>query len=115
MTKPECAKLLKEVAAIDNRTMTQETLDAWFSIIGYLSYDVAVNALRLARKDDRIAWLEPKHIVSWAREAKERLDRENNSFLEEAKNDVFGPVPYCIHGEVIAMCLPCCREAAEVG
>lgn len=115
MTKPECAKLLREVAAIDNRNISQETLDAWFAIIGYLSYEVALNALHLARKDDRIAWLEPRHIISWAKEARDRLERDNNSYLEEAKKDVFGPVPYCVHGEVLAMCLPCCREAAQLG
>ena len=112
MIKPECAKLLREIAAIDNRKIDQEVLDAWFAVIGYLPYEVALNALHMARKDDRVTWLEPKHIISWSRDAREKIAREDNAYLEEAKNDVFGPIPYCVHGEVLAICIPCCKDMA---
>lgn len=111
MLKPECAKLLKEIAAIDNRKIDQEVLDAWFAIIGYLPYEVALNALHMARKDDRVTWLEPKHIISWSREARDKVQREHSDTPEP--EPVFGPVPYCPHGVVLAACLPCCKELAE--
>jgi hypothetical protein len=108
MLKTECADLLREVAAIDNRKITQETLDAWYAVIGYLKYDIALNALHLARKDERVTWLEPKHIIAFSRE--DRLAKQDNDYLEEMAKAVFGPIPYCVHGEVVAMCLPCCKE-----
>lgn len=111
MQKTECAALLREIAAVDNRTLSQETLQAWYSVIGYLPYEVALKALHAARKDERLTWLEPKHIVAFSKE--DRLARQDDDYLREMSEAVFGPVPYCIHGEVIAMCLPCCRAKAE--
>jgi hypothetical protein len=111
MQKIECAALLREIAAVDNRTLSQETLQAWYSVIGYLPYEVALKALHAARKDERVTWLEPKHIVAFSKE--DRLARQDDDYLKEMSEAVFGPVPYCIHGEVIAMCLPCCRAKAE--
>jgi len=111
MQKTECAALLREIAAVDNRTLSQETLQAWYSVIGYLPYEVALKALHAARKDERVTWLEPKHIVAFSKE--DRLARQDDDYLREMSEAVFGPVPYCIHGEVIAMCLPCCRAKAE--
>lgn len=111
MLKPECAKLLKEIAAIDNRKIDQEVLDAWFAVIGYLPYEVALNALHMARKDDRVTWLEPKHIISWSREARDKVQREQSDTPQS--EPVFEPVPYCSHGLVVAACLPCCKELAK--
>lgn len=111
MQKTECAALLREIAAIDNRKIDQEVLDAWFAVIGYLNYEVALNALHMARKDDRVTWLEPKHIISWSREARDKVEREQSDTPKV--EDVFGPVPYCPHGIVLAGCLPCCRDLAE--
>lgn len=111
MLKTECADLLREVAAIDNRTLSQETLQAWFAVIGFLPYEVALKALHAARKDERVTWLEPKHIVAFSKE--DRLARQDDDYLKEMSEAVFGPVPYCVHGEVIAMCLPCCKEKQE--
>jgi hypothetical protein len=111
MLKTECAELLREVAAIDNRKMGQDVLDAWFAVIGFLPYEVALKALHAARKDERVTWLEPKHIVAFSKE--DRLARQDDDYLKEMSEAVFGPVPYCVHGEVIAMCLPCCKEKQE--
>jgi hypothetical protein len=111
MQKTECAALLREIAAVDNRTLSQETLQAWYSVIGYLPYETALKALHAARKDERVTWLEPKHIVAFSKE--DRLARQDDDYLKEMSEAVFEPVPYCVHGEVIAMCLPCCRAKAE--
>lgn len=113
MLKPECAKLLKEVAAIDNRKIDQEVLDAWFAVIGYLPYEVALNALHMARKDDRVTWLEPKHIISWSREARDKIERLEGRDTPKESDGEFVAAPICPHGETIAMCLPCCRAKAE--
>lgn len=108
MLKTECAELLREIAAIDNRKIGQEVLDAWFSVIGYLKYEIALKALHAARKDERVIWLEPKHIVAYSKE--DRLAKQDDDYLKEMSEAVYGPVPYCVHGEVLAICIPCCKE-----
>lgn len=108
MKKTECAELLKEISAIDNRQVNVETVEAWFAIIGHIPVDIAKQALHLARKDDRINYLEPRHIVSWAKEAAYKLDREQGNLSAEPVNSV--PQPICReHGLGIMDCKPCCR------
>lgn len=106
----ETKELLKLVAAIDNRKVTPEQIEAWHSIIGFMPFDVAKEALAMARKDDRVNWLEPKHLVSWARDAAFKLDREQNAPLPESVigASTFSPQPLCRdHGEKIMSCKPC--------
>ena len=108
MKKSECAELLQEISAIDNRQVNVETVEAWFAIIGHIPLDIARQALHLARKDDRINYLEPRHIVSWAKEAAYKLDREQGNLSAEPVNSV--PQPICReHGLGIMDCVPCCR------
>ena len=108
MKKSECAELLQEISAIDNRQVNVETVEAWFAIIGHIPLDIAKQALHLARKDDRINYLEPRHIVSWAKEAAYKLDREQGNLVAEPINSV--PQPICReHGLGIMDCVPCCR------
>jgi hypothetical protein len=111
MLKTECAELLRKVAAIDNRKIAQDVLDEWFAIIGYLPYQDALNALHKARQDASIAWLEPRHIVAHSKE--DRLAKQDDEYLKEMAEAVYGPVPYCVHGEVLAICFPCCKEKQE--
>lgn len=111
MLKTECADLLREVAAIDNRTLSQETLQAWYAVIGYLPYETALKALHAARKDERVTWLEPKHIVAFSKE--DRLARQDDDYLKEAAEAIYRPVPHCPHNLAIALCLPCCQVEAE--
>lgn len=111
MKKTECAELMKEISAIDNRNVTLETVEAWFAVIGQIPYDIAREALRLARKDDRIDYLEPKHIVSWAKEAAWKLDREQNNPVPQTNDWVRQPI--CReHGLGILDCNECCRKMA---
>lgn len=108
----EVAELLKLVAAIDNRKVTPELVEAWHSVIGFMPFDVAKEALAMARKDDRVNWLEPKHLVSWARDAAFKLDREENAPLPESVvgAKTFTPQPICReHGQKIMSCIPCQR------
>lgn len=109
----EVAELLKLVAAIDNRKVTPELVEAWHSVIGFMPFDVAKEALAMARKDDRVNWLEPKHLVSWARDAAFKLDREENAPLPESVvgAKTFSPQPTCReHGKKIMECMPCMRQ-----
>jgi hypothetical protein len=105
----EVKALLKEVAAIDNRKLSEEVAEAWKSILGFMPLEIAKEALYLARKDDRVNWLEPKHIVSWAKEAAFKLDRETgNKPPPEYK---FDAQPKCKeHRELILSCPPCCKK-----
>jgi len=110
MLKTECADLLREVAAIDNRTLSQETLQAWFAVIGFLPYEVALKALHAARKDERVTWLEPKHIVAFSKE--DRLARQDDDYLaqEQEQRALSVPAPKCKHEKSLVSCMPCIRE-----
>lgn len=110
MQKTECAELLRKVAAIDNRRIAQDVLDEWFAIIGYLPYQDALNALHKARQDDRITWLEPKHIVAHSKE--DRLAKQDDDYLrqEEEQRAKAVPPPKCKHGKSLVACMPCIEE-----
>lgn len=109
MKLTETKEILKQVALIDNRKLTEETLMAWHNIIGFMSFEVAQEALRLAQSDSGIKYLEPRHLVGWGKEASFRLDR--NKPIEQPVEGV--PAPKCEHGKSLPMCLPCCRELAD--
>lgn len=106
----ETQELLRAIALLDNRTVTQDYIQAWHSIIGYLDYEVAKEALRLAQSDPSIRYLEPRHIVGWSREAKYKLER--NLPQDLPPQEPSQPLQ-CEHGKTIALCLPCCRELAD--
>jgi hypothetical protein len=108
MNIAEVKELLTEISVIDNRKLSQEVAEGWHSILSFMPLDIAREALRLARKDDRISWLEPKHLVSWGREAAFKLDR-NKPKDEEVL--VGSPMPVCKqHNEPIMSCDPCCHS-----
>lgn len=107
MKKTECADLLQEISAIDHRKVNVETIEAWFAIIGHIPLDIAKEALHLARKDERISYLEPRHIIGWAKEAAYRLDREQSNTAQEQPQSV--KQPFCReHGLAIMECAACC-------
>lgn len=112
MNKIETKALLDKIAAVDNRKLTPEAVEAWHDVIGFMPYDIALAALALARKDDRIQWLEPKNIVSWAREAAFQLDRQEQK--PEPQPYKFAPQPTCrAHNKKILSCDPCCHEMSK--
>jgi hypothetical protein len=110
MNKAETKTLLDAVSAIDNRKITQPLLDGWHDILKQIPIDIALEAHRMARKNDAIGYLEPKHIVSYAREAAFAFDREKPKVEEEVKRG--DPMPNCQHGKQIFSCKPCCRTLA---
>jgi len=107
MNKAEVKLLLADVAAIDNRRVSEETVTAWYAVLGHLSLPVAQRALVMARQDEKIEYLEPKHIVSRARDARMAIDRSPGALAEEAlwRSD---PEPVCVpHDTRITKCGHC--------
>ena len=108
MNMTEAKTLLEEISAIDGRKLTPETVAAWQGILGSMPLDVAREAHRMARRDDRVTYLEPKHIVSWAKEAAFKLDRDNPKVEAKVEGS---PQPICKeHGRGILTCDPCCHR-----
>lgn len=109
MNMTETKQLLEEVAAIDNREITPEVVMAWNGILAGMSLEIAREAHRLARRDEKIRWLEPKNIVGWAKEAAYRLDREDNLKKQDSVPFAAAPQPVCReHGKKIMSCDKCC-------
>ena len=108
MNKAEVKLLLADVAAIDNRRVTEETVSAWHAVLGHLSLPVAQKALVMARQDEKVEYLEPRHIVARARDARIALDSESNSRLLEESKWRSDPEPICVpHDTRITKCQPC--------
>jgi len=109
LTKKETEQLLNEMFAIDGRKLDAEKLLAWHNVIGSWPLDIAQRALRMARQDERIAFIEPKHIIAKAKEAVEAMDREEQrkKTKEPVKKGV--AMPTCIHGHGLLYCNDCCR------
>lgn len=104
MNLNETKAILKDIALLDNRKLDEAIALAWHSVIGHMNYDVAKQALILARQDATIAYLEPKHIVAWGKEASHRLHRD--SAPEEPT--VGTPEPICkAHNLTINQCKAC--------
>jgi hypothetical protein len=109
MNKNECRELLTAIAAVDNRKVSQETLDIWFDILRNIPLDIALEAHKMARKSESVGYLEPKHIVSFAREAAFALDRNKPKAKEETLQG--DPMPKCRdHHKAILTCDPCCHR-----
>jgi hypothetical protein len=113
MNLTETQQLLREISAVDKRNVDQATTQVWFQILGHIPLEIAQMAHILARKDDRIPYLEPKHIVAWAREAAFKLDRDKPR-AEDKVVDI-APEPKCKAHEIkIMSCRPCCRALADM-
>lgn len=108
MKKDETEQLLREMFAIDGRKLDADKLLAWHNVIGGMPLDIAQRALRMARQDERISYVEPKHIIGKAKEAAEAMDREEqrNKKQEPVKQGV--KMPTCIHGTGLVYCDTCC-------
>ena len=109
MNKSEVAQLLDEIAAVDNRKVGPEQVEAWHGVISQIPFEIGREALRLARKDERTTWLEPRHIVSWAREAAFKLDRESGRNIPKEPQGEFVKQPNCrAHNKPLISCDACC-------
>ena len=113
MNLNETKAILKDIALIDNRKLDEAIAQAWHAIIGQMTYEVAREALKLARQDASISYLEPKHLVAWGKEANHRLNR--NQIPEDVAQVAYAPEPSCkAHGLKITNCKECCRAVAKM-
>ena len=106
MNLNETKMLLKEIAVVDNRKLDEALALAWHAIINHLDFETAKESLVLARRDATINYLEPRHIVAWAKEAKHRSTR---NAVEEPADFETTPEPLCIHSIKLMSCNACCR------
>jgi hypothetical protein len=112
MNKAETKELLLAISAIDNRKITQETLDVWTDILRHIPLDIALEAHRMARKSEAVGYLEPKHIVAYAKEAAFALDRNKPKPAPEEFVKVDQPTCKA-HGLPVLSCRPCCRAMSQ--
>lgn len=113
MNLNETKAILKDIALIDNRKLDEAVAQAWHAIIGQMEFEVAKEALKLARQDASIGYLEPKHLVAWGKEASHRLNR--NRVPEDVAQTGYAPEPTCkAHGLRITTCDTCCRAVAQM-
>lgn len=111
MKLTETTELLRNIAAVDNRKVNDEVIQAWHQILGQIPFDIAKEALKLAQQDATIKYLEPRHIFGWAKEAAFRLDGNK---VVQAENLRGTPEPYCKHDKKILSCKECCRELGKM-
>jgi hypothetical protein len=109
MNKTEIGELLIAVSAIDNRKITQPMVDGWTDILRHVPLDIALEAHRMARKSESVTYLEPKHIIAFAKEAAFALDRAKPKPKQEVEHG--DPMPNCRdHSKPILTCDPCCHK-----
>jgi hypothetical protein len=110
MLKTETERLVRKLAVLDNRTVNDGVVDAWHELVAHLSYQVAELAVRKARQDVTINWVEPKHVLAKAHDAARELNEEARRLAREAEENGTGaPEPKCAeHGLRITTCKDCC-------
>jgi hypothetical protein len=112
MNISETQELLRHISAIDKRQITPETIQAWHQIVGHLSLQVAIESHKMARKDLSVNYLEPRHIIGWAKEAISVLQRNQPKPPEPERPST--PEPNCRgHKTRITECKPCIKELGK--
>lgn len=111
MNLNETKAILKDVALIDNRKLDEAVAMAWHAVIGHMQFDVAKQALILARQDASVGYLEPRHVVQWGKEASFRMQRDKTTPAEALEGI---PEPLCAaHRLRITSCRFCCHRMAQ--
>ena len=110
MQKLETERLVRKLAVLDNRTVNDGVVDAWHELVGHLTYRVAELAVRKARQDASINWVEPKHVLAKAHDAAKELNEQATKLARQAEDNGTGaPQPKCAeHGLRITTCKDCC-------
>jgi hypothetical protein len=115
MTKTELKDLMEYLSAIDNRQLTTEKMRGWFDIIGYLDYEVARQAVIEAQRDPAISYVEPKHVIAYARKVTDDMKSEQRraqAVEAQPTPTISSRMPKCAHGIGLLLCDDCCRQAA---
>jgi hypothetical protein len=116
MNKRDTERIVRKVAVLDNRRVDETVIDAWHDVVGHLSYDVAELALRKARQEAAIDWIEPRHIIAKSHDAVRELNDEARRLARDAEETGTGePEPICrAHNLRITSCSDCCRRLWEI-
>lgn len=75
MTEVECSRLMEVIANVDYREVNPLVVRSWYEVIGYLDFDLAMEALTSARRDQNIDYLVPRHIIQHADIVKRERER----------------------------------------
>lgn len=112
MQLKETETLLREMFAIDGRILDADRIKAWHNSIGFMPLEIAQQALRMARQDTNLGYLEPKHLIAKAKAAAEELDREERLAQQREKKEIQNgdPCPTCKHGTSLISCDECCKN-----
>jgi hypothetical protein len=113
MNKTETKKILDIISAIDNRKLDEGVALAWHAVLNHIPLDIAKQAHILARRDERVNYLEPRHIVSWAKEAAFKLDRQKAQPEQEPTHRDEEPVCKA-HNKTLLTCKHCCHKLQEM-
>jgi hypothetical protein len=65
MTPRECSELLTYASIIDNRTVTRESVAAWWEVLGHLDVTLARQAIVQHRREST-EYLMPAHVIRGA-------------------------------------------------
>jgi hypothetical protein len=111
----ETARIIEFLSFTDNRKITEDGIKAWHGLIGHLDFDVARTAAHMAKQDDKIDWVEPKHIIAKARIVASHKDSDvrRERAVEEKPKAPSSPMPTCKHGKGLLHCDPCCLAIYE--
>jgi len=90
MNLRDTKELLAKIAAVDNRDLSEATAQAWHDVVGHLSFPVAKRALKLARQDPKVDYLQPRHIIEKTRDAISELNKSQRT-LEEPDESKWQP------------------------
>lgn len=94
MDLSETKEILARIAAVDNRDLSEATAKAWHEIIGELNYSVAVRALKLAQRDPKVNWLQPKDIIAKVHDATTELNKEQQAEkIQDQREAIPSPKP----------------------
>ena len=114
MNKLETERLVRKLAVLDNRTVNDGVVEAWYELVGKLSYEVAELSLLKVRQDASISWVEPKHVLAKSRDAITEINDARAKAEKQAEGEYkSSPQPKCLaHGLLIVSCVDCCKLIA---
>lgn len=110
-------KLLKQMATVDNREVTANTISTWYDILLEIDTNETVSladlleALKECRKDTTVKWVEPRHIIARVKNIiAKRLEAEASIERKAAIGAEGVPCPECEHDKLIINCMPCAKK-----
>ncbi len=84
MNKMETARLLTAIAALDNRKVLEETVEAWYAVLHAYPYSDAAEAVR-RHFEDSTEYLLPAHVKAGVRRLRESRNPSSDTSPERFK------------------------------